>query len=77
MMEVGALMVGRITNYHEECQVKKGEEKGRFEFGGSTVILLFQKDAVAFDRRLLVNTQNGYETIVKMGERLGEAADNR
>lgn len=77
MMEVGALMVGRITNYHEECQVKKGEEKGRFEFGGSTVILLFQKDAVVFDRRLLVNTQNGYETIVKMGERLGEAADNR
>lgn len=75
MMEVGALMVGRITNYHQECRVSKGEEKGRFEFGGSTVILLFQKDAVVFDRRLLENTQKGYETIVKMGERLGEAAD--
>ena len=75
MMEVGALLVGRITNYHEEETVKKGEEKGRFEFGGSTVILLFQKDAVKFDRQFLYNTENGYETIVKMGERLGEAAD--
>ena len=73
MMEVGALMVGRITNYHEACLVKKGEEKGRFEFGGSTVILLFQKDAVRMDERLFQNTQSGYETIVKMGERIGES----
>lgn len=73
MMEVGALMVGRITNYHEACLVKKGEEKGRFEFGGSTVILLFQKDAVKFEQRFLENTKKGYETIVKMGEKLGEA----
>lgn len=73
MMEVGALMVGRITNYHEACRVKKGEEKGRFEFGGSTVILLFQKDAVRLDPHFLENTKKGYETIVKMGERLGTA----
>lgn len=71
MMEVGALMVGRITNYHEACEVKRGQEKGRFEFGGSTVILLFQKDAVQIDERLLRNTKEGYETIVKMGERIG------
>ena len=77
MMEVGALMVGRITNYHEEGRVRRGEEKGRFEFGGSTVILLFQKDAVKFDRRFLENTENGYETIVKMGERLGEETDRK
>ena len=34
-MEVGALMVGRITNLHTEGGVKvtKGEEKGYFEFG--------------------------------------------
>ena len=29
MMEVGALMVGKIWNYKKErCQVKRGEEKG-------------------------------------------------
>lgn len=73
MMEVGALLVGKIVNYHEDCQVKKGQEKGRFEFGGSTIILLFQKDAIQFEERLLKNTENGYETIVTMGECIGSA----
>lgn len=66
-------MVGRITNYHETCKVRRGEEKGRFEFGGSTVILLFQKDAVRIDGRLYRNTQRGYETVVRMGEAIGES----
>lgn len=72
MMEVGALMVGRITNYHGACEVKRGQEKGRFEFGGSTVVLLFQKDAVRIDEDVLENTRKGFETFVKMGERIGE-----
>lgn len=72
MMEVGALMVGRITNYHGSCQVERGQEKGRFEFGGSTIILLFQENKVNLDARLEENTKLGYETVVKMGERLGE-----
>lgn len=71
MMEVGALMVGRIVNYQEEDYVVKGQEKGRFEFGGSTIVLLVQKHAVKFDETLLENTENGYETIVKMGEQIG------
>ena len=74
MMEVGALMVGRITNYHQACEVRRGQEKGRFEFGGSTVILLFQEGAVHPKEQLVLNTARGYETIVKMGERIGESA---
>lgn len=77
MMEVGALLVGRITNYHGACQVKKGQEKGRFEFGGSTVILLFQKGKVLLEERLLENTRMGYETVVKMGEGLGKTASEK
>lgn len=76
MMEVGALMVGRITNYDEECAVRRGQEKGRFEFGGSTVILLFQKDAVNLEEHFLENTRNGYETIVRMGERIGQVTQS-
>ena len=34
-------MVGRIKNNHEEYEYKKGEEKGYFEFGGSTIVLFF------------------------------------
>jgi len=71
MMEVGALMVGKIVNYHQSRGVKKGQEKGRFEFGGSTVILLIEKDKVIVDQDILDNTQNEYETIVKMGEQIG------
>ncbi|XCP84599.1 phosphatidylserine decarboxylase [Roseburia hominis] len=71
MMEVGALMVGKITNYHGACEVKRGQEKGRFEFGGSTVVLMLQKDAVQIDADLLENTRRGFETYVKMGERIG------
>ena len=74
MMEVGALMVGRITNYDDACEVRRGQEKGRFEFGGSTVILLFQKGAANPDASLISNTDKGYETRVKMGERIGESA---
>ena len=72
MMEVGALMVGKIQNYKKErCQVKRGEEKGRFEFGGSTVVLLLEPDKVLPDSDLIRNTLQGAETIVSMGERIG------
>lgn len=74
MMEVGALMVGKIVNYKNDCPVKRGEEKGRFEFGGSTVILLFEKDAIVPDADILANTEADCETIVRMGERFAVKA---
>ena len=45
-MEVGAMLVGRINNHHHDTSAKRGMEKGYFEYGGSTIILLFRKDAV-------------------------------
>lgn len=45
-MEVGALLVGKICNHHLNHRVKCGVEKGYFEFGGSTIILLFQENAI-------------------------------
>ena len=71
MMEVGALLVGRIVNYKGQGRVKRGEEKGRFEFGGSTVVLMFEKDAVSIDKDIWYNTKRGYETIVRMGQAVG------
>lgn len=70
-MEVGALMVGKINNYHKTAVVKRGQEKGKFEFGGSTVVLLLQRDQVVIDEDILINSMEGYETIVKMGEKIG------
>jgi phosphatidylserine decarboxylase len=72
MVEVGATMVGSIQQTFKGSSVNKGEEKGLFKFGGSTVVLLFEKNKIQMDEDLVTNTSNGYETTVKMGERIGE-----
>jgi phosphatidylserine decarboxylase len=72
MAEVGATMVGSIVQTYSGSSVNKGEEKGYFKFGGSTVVLLFEKSKIRIDEDLLINTEKGYETTVKMGERIGE-----
>ena len=70
-MEVGALMVGKISNHKKTGHVKRGEEKGMFEFGGSTIILLLKENSVSIDEDILANSADGYETIVKLGEKIG------
>lgn len=70
-MEVGAMMVGKIVNYHGKASVMRGEEKGRFEFGGSTIIICLEKGRVAIDEDILCNSLKGIETLVKMGEKIG------
>lgn len=72
MMEVGALFVGKIVNHHEKMEVRRGMEKGYFEFGGSTVILVFEKDKVVLAEDIVKNTEEGFETVVKMGEVIGK-----
>ena len=72
-VEVGAMMVGRIVNNHQEGAYKKGQEKGKFEFGGSTIVLLIEKDKVIFDEEFFINTSKDYETFVKCGESIGKA----
>jgi phosphatidylserine decarboxylase len=71
MAEVGATMVGSIVQTHKGGFVNKGDEKGYFKFGGSTVVLLFEKNKIRLDDDLLLHTLKGYETSVKEGERIG------
>ena len=72
-MEVGALLVGKIVNHHGAASVQRGQEKGYFQFGGSTVVLLLKKDAALIDGDILENSRNGIETVVKFGEKIGIA----
>ena len=72
MMEVGALLVGRIVNEPDEGPAVRGAEKGHFAFGGSTVILLTEKDAV-LPRPDLAAAAGG-EIFVRQGERVGTAS---
>ena len=73
MIEVGALMVGKIVNHHGAGNVRRGAEKGMFRFGGSTVVVLLQKDAAVLDPDILQNSAEGVETAVHYGERIGTA----
>ena len=70
--EIGAMLVGKIVNLQPEAgQVRRGEEKGRFEYGGSTVLVLVQKDVLRLREDILAASREGRETGVKMGERIG------
>lgn len=69
---VGATMVGTIIEtYNANQSVKKGDEMGYFAFGGSTIILLVDKDKLTIDADIIKNTKNRIETFVKMGEKIG------
>ena len=72
-MEVGAMLVGRIVNHQGQGYAERGKEKGYFEYGGSTIILLLQKDKVKINPELLENSGRGIESPVKMGEVIGKA----
>ena len=71
-IEVGAMLVGKIANLHQSGEIKRGEEKGMFLYGGSTIVLLLQKDAATIPQELFDATNNGLETPVRMGEQIGE-----
>lgn len=70
-IEVGALGVGKIIQSHKEKSFKRGEEKGYFLFGGSTVIVLGEKNRFSIDQDILDYTNTHKETFIKLGDHLG------
>lgn len=71
-MEVGAMFVGRIENSHMKgCMVNKGQEKGNFAYGGSTIIILTQKGSVAPLGDISHNSGLDIETQVRQGQKVG------
>ncbi|KAK1369675.1 Phosphatidylserine decarboxylase proenzyme 2 [Heracleum sosnowskyi] len=69
---IGATMVGSITFTKEEGdRIRKGDEFGYFSFGGSTVICIFEKDAIEIDEDLLAKSARSIETLVSVGMKLG------
>lgn len=68
-VEVGALLVGKIHNHKKEA-FSRMEEKGYFEFGGSTIVLLLNKK-VHFEEDIKNMNDTGAEIKVCAGERIG------
>ncbi len=71
-MEVGAMMVGKIANhplsYEADgfARVERGAEKGCFLFGGSTIIVLLEKDRAPALSAYLEATARDLETPVRL-----------
>ena len=73
-VEVGATCVGTIhQTYPIGENVKKGDEKGYFSFGGSCIVILFEKGKITFDEDLIKNSEKGLETKANFGQTLGSA----
>ncbi|CAG8452345.1 7063_t:CDS:10 [Paraglomus brasilianum] len=72
---IGAMMVGSIIlTSKPRSEVKRFDEHGYFAFGGSTVILLFQKGKMKWDVDILANSEQALETLVRVGMGVGLAA---
>ncbi|MBL4760857.1 MAG: phosphatidylserine decarboxylase [Mariprofundaceae bacterium] len=74
-IEVGATMVGKIVQSFDESKpFKKGDEKGYFLFGGSTVVLCGEKGKWAPSKDMLENTKAGIETYIQLGDAVAQTS---
>lgn len=73
MIPVGAAMVGSVVfTYESDTYQKKGSEAGYFQFGGSSVVLLFKSQTIKTQEQFLKHSLQGFETAVKMGQTITE-----
>jgi phosphatidylserine decarboxylase len=73
-VEVGALCVGKIVQTHKKSpEFKRGDEKGYFLFGASTVIVFGEPGKWKPDADLLEQTSNKRETLIKLGQSIASA----
>ena len=70
-IEVGAMLIGCIKNHNKGPIFKRLEEKGYFEYGGSTIIILM-KDNIKLDRDIEILSKRNLEAKVRIGEKIGE-----
>ncbi|MBN1915296.1 MAG: phosphatidylserine decarboxylase [Parachlamydiales bacterium] len=69
MVEIGATNVGSIVQtYTSDYFYQKGDEKGFFGLGGSTIILLFEEGEILLDPDLIEMSEKKIETKILMGD---------
>ncbi len=73
-IEVGATYVGSIhQTFTAGNSYAKGDEKGYFSFGGSSLVLLFEPNRIQFDQDLLDTSLQRMEIKGLLGQSLGVA----
>lgn len=71
-VEVGAMLVGKIKNHNNGIMFSRLEEKGYFEYGGSTVIVLLKDGVVELDKDIQICSKRNLEVKVRIGEKIGQ-----
>lgn len=77
-IEVGAMCVGKIhQTYQAGSSVSRGDEKGYFDFGGSTVVLIVgdDKKGLKINPLILSINKEGIEVLTRLGDNIGLWAD--
>ncbi len=73
-LEVGATFVGSIhQTFAPKIPHLKGDEKGYFSFGGSSLVVLFEPGRIQFDQDLVEASHQKLEIKGLMGQSLGRA----
>ena len=70
-MEIGAVCVGKIVQTSDLNEFYRGQEKGYFLFGGSSVILMGTAGSWVPSEDIVENTGKGMETYVQLGDSVG------
>ncbi len=72
-VDIGGFLIASIRHlFKPGIRVQKGDEKSLFQFGGSTLVVLFEKGRIRFDQDLIDNSRSGVETYVRYGEAIGK-----
>lgn len=71
VLEIGATCVGSILQTYSPGTVDKGDEKGYFAFGGSSVITIYKKGAIQFSDDLVEHSARQTEVYAHIGDVCG------
>lgn len=70
-IEVGAMLVGKINNKNAK-EFLRFDEKGFFDYGGSTIIQVIKNNNVKIDDKILKMSNEDIEVKVKIGDVIGK-----
>jgi len=80
VVAIGATDVGSVVihqKYHQPGQgIKKGDELGIFQFGGSSIVVAFEKGRIGFDQDIIKMSKKKIQVAVEVGMCLGSAVSS-
>lgn len=65
------ILYGKIVNNNNKY-FNKLEEKGYFDYGGSTIVQLFKKDTISIEEEIMEKSKLDIETKVEIGMKIGD-----